>query len=79
MKFSCFTSNKIDLFCFLPLFLSLFISSPVIHVNVDIKIKELAFLLFFISKSPGGCAIYRQNERVLEMQNFTPAYMKGWT
>ena len=41
--------------------------------------KELAFLLFFISKSPGGCAIYRQNERVLEMQNFTPAYMKGWT
>ena len=82
MKLSCFTSNKIDLFCFLPLFLSLFSSSPVIHVNVDIKIKskkELAFLLFFISKSPGGCAIYRQNERVLEMQNFTPAYMKGWT
>ena len=29
-----------------------------------------------MSKSPGGYAIY---ERVLEMKNFTPAYMKGWT
>ena len=36
-------------------------------------------LLFFISKSPGGYAIYCPNERVLEMQNFNPAYMKGWT
>ena len=23
--------------------------------------------------------MYRRNARVLEMQNFTPAYMKGWT
>ena len=31
----------------------------------------------FISKSPGGYRIYRRDARVLEMQNFTPAYMKG--
>ena len=24
-------------------------------------------------------AIYRRNARVIEMQNFTPAYTKGWT
>ena len=48
MKFSCFTSNKIDLFCFLPLFLSVFSSSPVIHVNVDIKIKSKKRISFFV-------------------------------
>ena len=67
-----------------PFVFYLSVSSPVsvIHVNVDIKIKSkkrMAFLLFFISKSPGACAIYRQNARVVEMQNFTPAYIKGWT
>ena len=36
-------------------------------------------VVFFISLSPGGYAIYRRNARVLEMQNFPPAYMKGWT
>ena len=44
--------------------------------------KELALLiyfLFFVSKSPGGYAIYSRNGRVFEMQNFTPVYMKGWT
>ena len=30
---------------------------------------------YFSSKSPGGHAIYRQNARVLEMWNFTPAYI----
>ena len=35
--------------------------------------------MFFISKSPGDYAIYCRNARVLEMQNFTPAYMNGWT
>jgi len=39
----------------------------------------LLLLLLFITKSPGGYAIYRRNSRALEMQNFTPAYMKGWT
>ena len=51
--------------------------------TVDIKLNRMkdsaSLLLFLISKSPGGCEIYRRNARVLEMQNFTPAYMKGWT
>ena len=64
-------------------FISLSSSSPVIHVNVDIKIKGqypvtahapmhekrigfIVVVVFLISKSPGGCAIYRQNARVLE-------------
>ena len=45
-------------------------SFPVFQVNEDIKIwgKErpvllLLFLLFFLSKSPGGHVIYRRNER----------------
>ena len=55
----------------------------VIHVNVDIEIKPKERIGFgvvgFISKRPGSYAIYRRNARVLEMQNFTLAYMKGWT
>ena len=41
--------------------------------------KEFVVVVVVISKSPGGYAIYRRNARVLEMQNFTPAYMNGWT
>ena len=69
-----------------PLF---FISRPtsffVIHVKVDIKIKPrkrknlLCCQAVFICKSLGGYEIYVRNGRVLEMQNFTPAYMKEWT
>lgn len=36
-------------------------------------------VVFFLSKSSGGHAIYRQNARLLEMWGFTPAYMCGWT
>ena len=43
------------------------------------KKESASLLLFFISKSPGSCAIYCRNARVLEMQNFTSAYMNGWT
>ena len=52
------------------------------QVNVDIKIKwkeKIGFVVVFISKSPGSYAIYRRNARVFEMQNFMPAYMKGWS
>ena len=59
------------------------ISSYVIQVNIDIIIKSKEWIGFdvvvFISKSPGSYAIYRRNARVLEMQKFIPAYMKGWT
>ena len=37
----------------------------------------LLLLYFFLSKRPGGHAIYRRNARLLEMEIFTPAYMKG--
>ena len=59
-------------------------SFSVIHVNVDIKIKSkerigvVVVVFFLISKIPGGYAIYSRNARVLEMQNFTQAYMKRW-
>ena len=83
IKFSWYSCNEIGLLLFF------FISRPtsffVIHVKVDIKIKprerknRLCCQVVFISKSPGGYEIYLGNGRVLEMQNFTPAYMKEWT
>ena len=39
--------------------------------------ESASLLLFFISKSPGSCAIYCRNARVLEMQNFTPGLHEG--
>ena len=78
---------KISMFFFQqnwsPLFLISHSSSfSVIQVKVHLQTlklsqkKELALLLlFFISISLGGYAIYHQNRW---MQNFTPAYMKGW-
>ena len=82
IKFSCFSSNKIDLFCFLSLFLALSLFSTSMKTLKLSRKKEsslllLLLLLLFISKSPGGYAIYCRNARVLEMQNFNPAYMKG--
>ena len=53
------------------LYFSRHCSFSVIHVSVDIKIwskKWLALLLLFLSKCPGGHAIYHQNERVLECE-----------
>ena len=64
-------------------FISVSGSFSVVHANVDIKLSQMkdsaSLLLFSISKSPAGFTIYCRNTRVLEMQNFTPAYMKGWT
>ena len=40
--------------------------------------KDSALVWVFLSKSPGGNAIYLQKAGVLEMQNFSPAFMKGW-
>ena len=81
IKFSCFSSNKIDLFCFLSLSLDLSLFSTSMKTLKLSRKKEssllLLMLLLFISKSPGGYAIYCRNARVLEMQNVTPAYMKG--
>ena len=76
INFSCFSSNKIDLFCFLSLSLTLSLFSTSMKTLKLSRKKELDLLLF-ISKSPGGYAIYYRNARVLEMQNFIPAYMKS--
>ena len=79
IKFSYYSSDEIGLLCFV----SLASSFSVIHVSLDIEIKSKERIGFsccyFFPKSPGGYAIYRRNARVLEMQNFNPAYMKEWT
>ena len=75
IKFSCYSSNEIGLLCFLPLAPALSLKT----LKLSRKKESALLLLFFISKSPGGYAMYRPNARVLEMYNFTQAYMKGWT
>ena len=41
-------------------------------INKGAFLTDIALLLFFLSKSPGGHTIYRAETRgVLEMQNFT--------
>ena len=73
IKFSCYSSNKIGLLCFLSLALALsLLSTSMWTLKLSRKKESSLLLLFFISKSPGGYAIYLRNARVLEMQNFTP-------
>ena len=55
------------------------LSTPMQTLKLSRKKESVSLLLFFISKSLGGYAIYCRNARVLEMQNFTPASRKGWT
>ena len=79
-KVFMFFFQQNDLFCFLSLSLDLSLFSTSMKTLKLSRKKEsslLLLLLLFISKSPGGHAIYCRNARVLEMQNFTPAYMKG--
>ena len=45
IKFSCFSSNKIDLFCF---FISFCRSFSVFHVNEDIRIKSKERIVFVV-------------------------------
>ena len=81
IKLSCYSTNEISLLCFLSLALALSLLSTSMWTLKLSRKKELSLLLllFFISKSPSGYAIYRRNARVPEMQNFTLAYMKGCT
>ena len=83
IKFACLSSNEIGL---IPLF---FIShsssfsqlSRSMQTLKSSRKKESALLLlmfFYLLKSRGGYAIYCQNACVLEMQNFTAAYMNEW-
>ena len=55
----------------------------VIHANKDIKINSkerigFVVVVFYLKKS-GWLYDVPPNARVLEMQNFTPAYLNGWT
>ena len=83
IKFSCFPSNEIRHLCILSFALAL---SSVTHLSVDIRIlskkkkKTYSDLLsFFLSKSLGGHAIYRQKRAGARNTNFLPALMKGWS
>ena len=72
IKFSGFSSHKIGLLCFLSLAVALSLFSTLIkRLKLSQKKKSPLLLLFFISKSPGGYAIYQRKARVLEMQSFT--------
>ena len=64
---------------FLSLVLALsLLSTSLQTLKFSRKKKNSALVWFFLSKSPSGNAIYRQKAGVLEMQNFSPAFMKGW-
>ena len=77
----------------LPLAFLIF-SSPLKNVFLAMKFVSVVFYLSLLStsvytlkfnrKKTRLCccllsASYRQNERVLQMRNFTPTYVKGWT
>lgn len=68
----CFSSNENHL----RFFKSLTLAHSSRHQNL-VK-KRLLFVVIFLLKSLGGHVVYRQNARVLEMQNFSPPYMTGW-
>ena len=61
IKFSCYSSNEIGLLCFLPLAPALSLWT----LKLSRKKESALLLLFFISKSSGGYAMYRRNARVL--------------
>ena len=81
IRFSCYSSDKIGFLCFSFFFISgsssSLLSTPMQTLKLSRKKESASLLLLFISKSPGEHAIYCRNARVLEMQNFTPAYIKG--
>ena len=69
-----FQRNMSPFFLSLALALSL-LSESMWTLKLSRKKESASLLLFFIYRS---LAIYLRNGRVLEMQNFTPAYMKGY-
>ena len=78
INFHIILQTKLVSFVFLSLALALsLLSTPMKTLKVSRKKESASLLLFFLSESPVSYAIYCRNARVLEMQNFTPAYMKG--
>ena len=80
IKFSGFSSNKIGLPCFLSLALALsLLFTSMKRLKLSQK-KKSALLLFFLSlKIQEATWFTNKKARVLEMQSFTLAYIKGWT
>ena len=78
-NFFMFSSDEIILRCLLSLALPLSPLSTSMKTLKSCRKKDSTLLLFFLPKSPGGHAICRKNARLVEMQNLTPAYMKGCT
>ena len=79
-KIFMFFTNEIGLLWFLCLAPALSLLSTSTYKLKLSRKKELAsVVVVFISKRSGSYTIYRRNARVLEMQNFIPAYMNGWT
>ena len=70
IKLSCFSSNENGLLCFLSLALALSLLSTLIWILKFSRKKTGLCCCFFLSKNPGGHAIYRRNARVLEMRKF---------
>ena len=56
--------------CFLSLALALSLLSTLIWILKFSRKKTGLCCCFFLSKNPGGHAIYRRNARVLEMRKF---------
>ena len=75
---ACFLSDEIRLRRFFSLAQALSLLSASVQ-TLNFSRKDSALLLFFVSESSGSRAVYRQTARLLEVRNFTPAYMKGWT
>ena len=85
IEFSCFSSNEIGLRCF---FISRSSYFSVSHVNLDIKCSRkedsMLLLLLFLSLSLSlkvqvAMGFTAETLGVLELQNFTPAYIKRCT
>ena len=75
---ACFLSDEIRLRRFFSLAQGLSLLSASVQ-TLNFSRKDSALLLFFVSQSSGSRAVYRQNARLFEVRNFTPAYMKGCT
>ena len=79
ITFSPYSSNKIGLICFLSLALALSLLCTSMQTLKLSRKKESVLLLLFYYLLKSGLLydLPPKNVRVLEIQNFTPAYMRG--
>ena len=88
IEFSCFSSNEIGLRCFLFLALAISLFPTLIQTLIQtLKWRKggLDFVVVVFFSLPLSLKVQvamgftAETLGVLEMQNLTPAYMKGWT